>query len=136
MEKCQKYVTDFSNTPNNFLEKAVKCVTDLVVEARDDVNKALESAKQIEQDLNTIDTDIDNCNGNKWKQAKCFAKIIEKIAKDTKEAPQKIIENAGKVVNLIATFVPRVEACILDKLKGAGKDAAEDVAEFAICAAI
>ncbi|ENN78370.1 uncharacterized protein LOC109536196 [Dendroctonus ponderosae] len=136
ISKCQNYIDDFSNTPDNLVNNLVGCINTQVTDAQKAVTDALNQMKQIEEDLNTIDTDIDNCSGSKWTQAKCYAKIIAKIAKDTKDAPEKIVADVGKVTLLISNLIPALEDCFTSKLKKAGTDAAEDVAKFGICAAV
>ncbi|CAG9761388.1 unnamed protein product [Ceutorhynchus assimilis] len=134
--KCQNYVDDFSQTPNTLAQDLIECINKQISKAQDLVNDALNRSKAIEQDLNTIDADIDNCHGNAWKQAKCYAKILERIEKDTKDAPAKILADVTQVTELVTDLLPHLEDCSVEELKHSGEQAAKDVAEFAICAAV
>ncbi|XP_030757790.1 uncharacterized protein LOC115883569 [Sitophilus oryzae] len=133
---CQSYVDGFSNVPDQLVTDLGECITTQVEKAQGYVNDALTSIKKIEEDLNTIDSDIDNCGGNEFKKIKCYAKIIEEIEKDTKDAPAHIAEDVTKATALVTEIVPILEQCFTDKLKKAGDDATKDVADFAICAAL
>ncbi|CAG9761387.1 unnamed protein product [Ceutorhynchus assimilis] len=134
--KCQNYVDDFSQTPNTLAQDLIECTNKQISKAQDLVNDALNRSKAIEQDLNTIDADIDNCHGNAWKQAKCYANILERIEKDTKDAPAKILADVTQVTELVTDLLPHLEDCSVEELKHSGEQAAKDVAEFAICAAV
>ncbi|KAF7284885.1 uncharacterized protein LOC143193553 [Rhynchophorus ferrugineus] len=134
--KCQSYVNHFSNTPDQLAHDLIECINSQVQKAQDNINDALNNAKKIEEDMNSIDAEIDNCGGNKWKKIKCYAKIIEKIAKDTKDAPEKIMADVTNTTLLVANIIPILEDCFTKKIKEAGDNALKDVKDFAVCVAI
>lgn len=136
VSKCQSYVDHFTNTPDQLVTDLIECINTQVQKAQHYVDDALNNIKKIEEDLNSIDSDIDNCGGNKWHQLKCYAEIVKKIAKVTKEAPQHIIEDVAKATALVSTIVPVLEECFTSKIKQAGKNALSDVKQFAVCVAI
>ncbi|KAF7284884.1 uncharacterized protein LOC143194166 [Rhynchophorus ferrugineus] len=136
MSKCQSYVDQFTNTPDQLVVDLIECINTQVQKAQSYVDDALNNAKKIEEDMNSIDSDIDNCDGNKWHEIKCYAEIVEKIAKDTKEAPQHIAEDVAKATALVTEIIPILEDCFTSKIKKAGEDALKDVKDFAVCVAI
>lgn len=137
MAKCKKYLDDFSYTPDQLVHNLLDCFNQQLTQAQSYVNNALDNAKKMERDLNSLDGDIDKCaEKKKWKQAECYAKLTEKIAEDTKSAPQHIIEDAQKTANLVMNLVPNLEACFLQQVKNAEKGATKDVTDFALCAAV
>ncbi|XP_060526769.1 uncharacterized protein LOC132702252 [Cylas formicarius] len=133
---CEKYVTEFTNLPDTLVDELVSCATTQVEKAKGYIDDALKNAQQIEQDLAKIDDDIDNCSGNKIKQLKCYAKLLEEIVKDTSSAPQHIVEDVTKATTLVTGILPVLEACATGKVESAGTKAAEIVAEFALCAGL
>ncbi|XP_050301324.1 uncharacterized protein LOC126739609 [Anthonomus grandis grandis] len=133
---CQDYIDKFSNIPNDMVDNLGSCITAQVSKAQSYVDDALNNAKAMETSIASLDTDIDNCSGNAIKKAKCYAKIIEEIAKDTSSAPQHIVEDVAKATALVTEIIPTLETCSINQVKKAGEDAAEDVANFAICAAV
>jgi len=137
VSECQKYVDDFTNTPDNLVHNLLDCFNQQLTQAQGYVNNALDNAKKLEQDLATIDGEIDKCGEKKkWKEAECYAKLVKKIAEDTSKAPQHIVEDVGKMVVLIGNLVPNLEACFMLQVTNGGKDAAKDVVDFALCAAL
>ncbi|XP_066144386.1 uncharacterized protein [Euwallacea fornicatus] len=133
---CEYIVTDFGNIPSNLTSDLENCLNKQVVQAQNYVNDILNNMKKIVEDLDTINQQIDDCSGNVFSQAKCYAKLLATIAEDAVTIPAKIAEDATKTVALITGLLENLEICAINELKDAGKDAAKDIAEFTLCAAL
>lgn len=134
--KCQSYVDDFDNIPDKLVTDLGGCITTQVEKAEKYVTDAIDNIKKIEQDLNSIDTEIDDCSGNIFEEVECYAKLAIKIADDTVQVPAKIAADVAAAKALVVGIVPILEACLTGKVSDAGTQAAKDVADFAVCAAL
>jgi len=134
--KCQPIIDDFSNIPNTLVHDLANCINSPVKQAQDIANNAFDYLKNIQRELNSIDSEIDNCGGNVIQKAFCYGNIIKKIAKIIKEAPAEIMNHVAKATELITKLIPTLEDCFVNGLKDAGVNATNDVTKFAMCAAV
>lgn len=134
ISKCQPYVDKLSHTPDDVTHNLIDCSSQQMEKARNYVNDALNNIRKIEQIVKSY-PEIEKCDGSNWKQAVCYAKLLEKIIVDSEEATLHIAEDIAKVTALIAATVPTLEACFATQLTKAGIDATKFVIDFAVCAA-
>lgn len=101
-----------------------------MVKAKFYVNALLTDLKDTGADLRSIN----DWSGNLISQTVCFAKIMSTIVGKTAQLPKVIVSKIENLAAVYTNLVINFEQCAQKLLINAAFDAAEDIAQFTVCA--